>query len=224
MKIDTLFIKEKMLSKCVQALSEHFKTLDVNEIRQVLNPLFPSENEEKNNNIGCCKVLVLSGARKGQPCGLKEFVKNSNKCKRHSSKDELIEEKEHKTEEKKEEKKEKKPTTSKNKSKNKIETFNKTEVAALIEERKSTTTLYQNSFGNWEHHATGFVWDQVSKSIIGKQLGNGMIAPLSEHDINLCKLNQWDMKTSEIINTERTLAVASDEEESDTISSDEEMD
>lgn len=214
-----------MLSKCVQALSEHFKELDVNEITRVLQPLFPSDNKEHNN---ICKVPVLSGPRKGEPCGGKEFVKDSGRCKRHTVKTEEKEEtkKKEEKEEKKEEKKEKekKTTVSKKQSKSKLETFNKTEVATLIEERKSTTTLYQNSFGNWEHHATGFVWDQASKSVIGKQLGNGSIAPLTEHDINLCKLNQWDMKNIEIINKERVLTVASDNEEEDEMSSDEEMD
>lgn len=46
--------------------------------------------------------------------------------------------------------------------------------------------LKRNKFGNFEHIETGFVFNEVTVSVFGKQNADGSIAPLTVEDINIC--------------------------------------
>jgi hypothetical protein len=46
--------------------------------------------------------------------------------------------------------------------------------------------LKRNKFGNFEHIETGFVFNEVTVSVFGKQNADGTIAPLTVEDINIC--------------------------------------
>ena len=47
--------------------------------------------------------------------------------------------------------------------------------------------LRKNQFGNYEHKETGFVFDPMTKSVFGKQVGDQVRTQLSFSDVELCK-------------------------------------
>lgn len=48
------------------------------------------------------------------------------------------------------------------------------------------TAIHRNKFGNFEHNETGFVFNQVTTAVYGKQNADGSISSLTVDDINLC--------------------------------------
>ena len=47
--------------------------------------------------------------------------------------------------------------------------------------------LRKNQYGNYEHKETGFVFDPLTKSVWGKQIGDQVRTQLSLSDVELCK-------------------------------------
>lgn len=65
----------------------------------------------------------------------------------------------------------------------------KTTVNRIV--RKVSTTIpviniRRNKFNNYEDINTGFVFDNLSKKVIGKQNADGTVSELSKEDINIC--------------------------------------
>ena len=77
-------------------------------------------------------------------------------------------------------------STSKTKKKKKKDTdIEKTPLYRKIEENIPRIQIKRNTFGNFEHTETSFVFDSVSKSVYGKQIGEN-IESLTKEDIQLC--------------------------------------
>ena len=65
----------------------------------------------------------------------------------------------------------------------------------------SSIHLKKNSHGNYEHPETKLVFDKESKQVYGKQLDDGTIATLTEHDIQQCDQFKFTYVMPETINT-----------------------
>jgi len=230
-------------------LSQVFSSITEQEFASALSqflantkPTLDTKAVVRSRAEGTCTVLIVSGQRKGEPCGQKENVAGSSRCKRHAD-DKKSAEKNVKSQatlapseksnpttktsekptdgesENKENQKPKDKPASKAAPKRKpIDAFEKTDVASLIQERKSSVCIYQNEFGNWEHKGSSLVWDKETQSVYGRQALNGTILPLSDNDKNLCRLNGWKIRVEEVITTSRDFEVASDEESDDSLS------
>jgi hypothetical protein len=46
--------------------------------------------------------------------------------------------------------------------------------------------LHRNTFGNFEHKETSFVFNEKTQKVVGKQNPDGTITPLTVEDINMC--------------------------------------
>jgi hypothetical protein len=46
--------------------------------------------------------------------------------------------------------------------------------------------LHRNTFGNFEHKETSFVFNEKTQKVVGKQNPDGTITPLTVEDINIC--------------------------------------
>ena len=60
-------------------------------------------------------------------------------------------------------------------------------VKAVKKEHSTSIEIRHNQHGNFEHADTGLVISEVSKKVVGTQLANGDIAPLTDDDIDKCK-------------------------------------
>ena len=77
-------------------------------------------------------------------------------------------------------------------AKPKISAESKTSSASMEIIKKLTSSvpnmaIRKNAFGNYEHPETSLVFEKDTRKVIGKQLDNGKIAPLSDEDIEQCK-------------------------------------
>jgi hypothetical protein len=52
--------------------------------------------------------------------------------------------------------------------------------------------IRRNTFGNYEHLDSKFVFDEIAKKVIGKQHDDGTILPLSLSDIEKCRQLMFD--------------------------------
>jgi len=68
----------------------------------------------------------------------------------------------------------------------------------------SSIHLKKNSHGNYEHPETKLVFDKESKQVYGKQLDDGSVAALTEHDIQQCDQFKFTYVVPETINTSTT--------------------
>lgn len=55
-----------------------------------------------------------------------------------------------------------------------------------------SVVVRRNGFGNFEHKKTGFVFNNKSLRVIGKQLEDGTVTDITKEDIELC--NMWKFK------------------------------
>lgn len=78
--------------------------------------------------------------------------------------------------------------------------------------------LRKNKFGNYEHFETGFVFNKVSKKVIGKQSPDGSVIPLTTLHIDECKRLNLDYALPENINS----GVPTDDEPDELFVSDDE--
>lgn len=60
------------------------------------------------------------------------------------------------------------------------------DVLMKLQDSKTATNLRRNEHGNYEHKDTGFVFNEKTCSVIGKQNGE-VVDPLSESDIEKCR-------------------------------------
>lgn len=91
---------------------------------------------------------------------------------------------------------------------------NKSDPPAIRNLKESVVqiTIGKNRWGNWEHAATGFVLQ--NKVVVGKQLENGEIAPLTLEDIEKCKRDKIPYKQPEKMVSENVVEnIKLDEEE-----------
>ena len=191
---------DALLNKVSVALKERFTSLDADEIEEVLAQFRPKRR------TAASKTKAAQPEEKEEPKVEETKVKGRKTAKAKAPPKAKSPPKDDETKVKK---------APAKRGKKGVDNFETTDVAKLIEERKSSVTIYQNSFGNWEHHGTGLVWDQQTKRVIGRQLPNGSVANLSENDKNLCKLNQWEFKTDEVVTKDRSFEIVDDEEEED---------
>lgn len=88
-------------------------------------------------------------------------------------------------------------------------------------------TVTKNRWGNYEHVATRFVF--VNKIVVGKQLDNGEIAPLTLDDIERCKREKLSYKQPEKLVSDKDTAIENikldeeDEEEEELLEDEIEM-
>lgn len=52
--------------------------------------------------------------------------------------------------------------------------------------QKNTIKIHRNQFGNFEHEETGFIFNNKTQKVIGKQNKNGDIDTLDSNDIDTC--------------------------------------
>lgn len=150
--------------------------------------------EPKNNK---CKALLKSGPNKGNECGKScsgEF------CATHAPKA-VVEDDEGVKKKAKfvpqemdlaEEKTVPIPTAAevvnKMKRQMKKKAPNRGQITEqLISSRVNAVHFYKNNWGRYENTNTGFVYDPAIKRIYGKQMMDGVVAPLTLNDIEHCK-------------------------------------
>ena len=172
---------------------------------------------------GRCTYLLKSGKNKGQPCGAKESVAGSCRCKTHAGKD--IEETEKTSsssstktsgDDKKEfakstskadapevEDKKKEPVkTTKSKKGQDLKEMEQKDVIKIIEQRRNDIPIVKSKFGNYTHVGTSLVWERDTMCVVGREMPNGTVLPLSENDTQLCIANGWKYKSEMKINRE----------------------
>ena len=77
------------------------------------------------------------------------------------------------------------------------------EVPKVVNQIQSTlqpSLVKKNSFGNYEHVETTFVFDNVTRKVIGKQNKNGKIDSLDDADIELCHKYKFKYNLPENLN------------------------
>jgi hypothetical protein len=190
-------------------------------------------------NSGKCVYLLKSGKNKGQPCNAKESVAGSCRCKTHAGKD-IDETTKTNTfskssgDDKKEfakstsnsnapeiEDKKKEPTKStKSKKGQDLKDMEKKDVIKIIEQRRNDIPIVKSKFGNYTHVGTSLVWERDTMCVVGREMPNGTVFPLSENDVQLCIANGWKYKSEMKINREARECDHSELYESDVSESD----
>ena len=84
------------------------------------------------------------------------------------------------------------------------------------------TAIHRNKFGNFEHNETGFVFNQVTTAVFGKQNADGSISSLTVEDINLCNKYKFTYNIpSKLSGTEKVELAELDEDDVEVIEIDE---
>lgn len=71
-------------------------------------------------------------------------------------------------------------------------TEQKQTIIKKISESQPVFNIRRNKFNNYEDINTGFVFDNLSKKVIGKQNSDGSVSDLTKEDINIC--NKYKFK------------------------------
>ena len=104
-----------------------------------------------------------------------------------------------------------KTSTDKVKEKGKVKEKPKEPVApTIIKNVQSTIQTIQiskNSFGNFEHSDTKFVFDRHSQEVIGKQKEDGTVSPLTDEDIDECNKYKFKYVIPKNLNTNKTKVI-----------------
>jgi hypothetical protein len=102
---------------------------------------------------------------------------------------------------------------------------------SIIEKMKTIVpilNIHKNSFGNYEHDESGFVFEHKTKKVIGKQEGDKVI-PLTKDDIDTCNKFRFsyeipeslgvgdEEETEEIDELDEEILVGADEDSEDEI-------
>ena len=66
------------------------------------------------------------------------------------------------------------------------------QIVKKLAEKIPVITITKNNFGNFEHDETGFVFDNKTQKVYGKQNKNGTISSLQHSDIDLCNKFKFD--------------------------------
>jgi hypothetical protein len=77
-------------------------------------------------------------------------------------------------------------------------------VIKSVKERTAELAIRKNSHGNFEHVATGLVFN-TDKLVYGKQSQDGSVITLTVDDIELCKKYKFPFKVPENLNTSKNL-------------------
>jgi len=77
-------------------------------------------------------------------------------------------------------------------------------VIKSVKERTAELAIRKNSHGNFEHVATGLVFN-TDKMVYGKQSEDGAVITLTVDDIELCKKYKFPFKVPENLNTSKNL-------------------
>lgn len=77
-------------------------------------------------------------------------------------------------------------------------------VIKSVKERTAELAIRKNSHGNFEHVATGLVFN-TDKMVYGKQSEDGTVIPLTVDDIEICKKYKFPFKVPENLNTSKNL-------------------
>ena len=77
-------------------------------------------------------------------------------------------------------------------------------VIKSVKERTAELAIRKNSHGNFEHVATGLVFN-TDKMVYGKQAEDGNVDSLTIDDIELCKKYKFPFKVPENLNTSKNL-------------------
>jgi hypothetical protein len=89
-------------------------------------------------------------------------------------------------------------------SKKKPTTATEDAVPKVVKQVQSTlqpVSIKKNSFGNFEHNETGFVFDKITQKVIGRQNKSGSIDPLNDADIEVCNKFKFKYVIPENLNT-----------------------
>jgi len=98
--------------------------------------------------------------------------------------------------------KSKSPPTSKSKT---TETLKDPKIITSIQSSIQAVKIKKNSFGNFEHSETGFIFNKESQEVIGKQNQDGQVIPLTDNDIELCNKFKFKYVVPETINSVNNL-------------------
>ena len=199
----------------LEALRKEFEKSPLHEPANL--PKKASVESSSSSQAGRCTYLLKSGKNKGQPCGAKESVAGTCRCKTHAGKD-MEEPATAKTpgDDKKEfakstaksdapevEDKKKEPVkTTKSKKGQDLKDMEQKEVIKIIEQRRHDIPIVKSKFGNYTHVGTSLVWERDTMCVVGREMPNGTVLPLSENDIQLCIANSWKYKSEMKINRE----------------------
>jgi hypothetical protein len=96
-----------------------------------------------------------------------------------------------------------KPTTSKNSSKKKGSKKMIADILQKIMHNSNVINIRRNISGNFEHIETGFIFDEATNKVTGKQNDDGTISKLTEKDIELCKEYNFKYEIPETIEIEK---------------------
>lgn len=88
---------------------------------------------------------------------------------------------------------------------------------------KSSISIRQNQFGNYEHMDTCFVFDSDTQFVIGKQNTNGSIDPLTKDDIDTCNQYKFNYDLPDNLSETRQEETQDEGEEDDEDIEDEEL-
>ncbi len=77
-------------------------------------------------------------------------------------------------------------------------------VIKSVKERTAELAIRKNSHGNFEHVATGLVFN-TDKMVYGKQAEDGSVITLTVDDIEICKKYKFPFKVPENLNTSKNL-------------------
>jgi hypothetical protein len=77
-------------------------------------------------------------------------------------------------------------------------------VIKSVKERTAELAIRKNSHGNFEHVATGLVFN-TDKMVYGKQSEDGSVNTLTVDDIEICKKYKFPFKVPENLNTSKNL-------------------
>ena len=86
------------------------------------------------------------------------------------------------------------PASSKKTPKKTVKPVAKTEVGKKLTANIPNILIRRNNHGNYEHPETGLVFDNETKTVIGKQNDNGSIDDLTEDDIDKCNAFKFKCK------------------------------
>ena len=72
--------------------------------------------------------------------------------------------------------------------------------------------IRKNSFGNFEHTETRFVFNKTTKEVIGKQLDNGSVQTLTKKCIETCKQYNFKYEIPDNLNSRDDIKTTKDKE------------
>jgi hypothetical protein len=70
--------------------------------------------------------------------------------------------------------------------------------AKLIDRISSGRKVKKNTWGNYEDTETHIVWNPEKTKVIGNQLEDGSIGPLTQEQIDDCELNEWEFEVKKV--------------------------